>query len=92
MASSAITRVKEKAKVTLSIPEGNKIELDGFDRAVVGDKVVLMCFGEVTSVAENAEEWERGKRMSMTIQKCRIDGPATKTTINDAIKAAIKTV
>jgi len=85
-------RTKEKPKLDVYIPEDSTVSADGFKNLSVGDKVMVMVFGDVSSVSENRDEWDRGKRMSVIIQKCRIENPATKTTITDAIKAVAKTV
>jgi hypothetical protein len=88
----AIKEPKEHAKCNLNIPSGSKVKLDGFNRVGVNDKVRMLVTGTVKEIADSAEEWSPGKRMTIHVTKCKVTGPQKKTTIDDAIKASVDKV
>lgn len=83
---------KEHAKCNLNIPSDSKVKLDGFNRVGVNDKVRMVVTGTVKEIADSAEEWSPGKRMTIHITKCKVTGPSKETTIDDALKASVDRV
>jgi len=84
-----MTKIKEYAECRLQLPTESKVKLDGFNGLGVNDKVSLVVTGTVKNISDNAEEWNPSKQVMIRIKKCKIQGPAKKTSINDALKDSV---
>lgn len=87
--ATVMTKSKEHANCNLVLPIESKVKLEGFGGVGVNDKVTMVVTGTVKEISDNAEEWSPGKRMTIRIAKCKIKGPAKKTSIDDALKDAV---
>ena len=80
---------KEPPRLNLSFPQKSKVQPKGFVDVSVRDVVTVIIKGKVTSVSENADEWDPGKRLGLEITTCTIEGPPQKpVTIAKALKTA----
>jgi hypothetical protein len=84
------TMEKEEPTLNLSFPNKGKVQPKGFEEVSVNDQVVVVVKGKVTSISENVDKWDPGKRFSIKIGS--IHGPEIKTTLDAAVKEAKKKV
>ncbi len=84
-----MTKTKEYAKCNLDLPSGSEVKISGFNSIGVNDKITMVVTGTVREISENADEWDPGKHMRIRIKKCKIEGPAKKTSIDDALKDSV---
>jgi len=84
-----MAKSKEYANCNLVLPAESKVKIDGFNGVGVNDKVSMVVTGTIKEIADNAEDWNPGKRMTIRITKGRIQGPEKKISIDDALKDSV---
>ena len=89
---AVMTKTKEYANCNLVLPTESEAKLEGFGGVGVNDKVTLVVTGTVKEISDTAEPWNPGKRMTVRIKKCKIQGPDKKTSIDDALKDSVSKV
>lgn len=91
---NVMAETKEKPRLIIELPQKSKVKVKGFKDASVGDDVTVVVKGEVTSISENADSWDPGKRFGLKIAACEIIVPEAnkRVSIEDAVKAAKKKV
>jgi len=89
---SVSKRMKEPPSLNLFFPDGGKVQPKGFSEVNMDDDVTIVIKGKVTSLANNPDAWDKGKRIGARISSCEILGPDKKTSFDKAIKKARKTV
>lgn len=93
MADSYETQEKKRASCNLYFGEKAPVQPKGIVDLNLKDDVTVIVKGRLTSLSlPDPSSYERGTRMEMIMTSCKIVGPEQKVTLEDAIKAAKKTV
>ena len=80
------TRIKEYPKCELRFLKEGKLSPSGFNSVGVNDEVTLIITGTVKEIADSAEEWNPGKRLTVKMNKCNIKIPVKKKSMSDALE------
>lgn len=80
---------KEKPNASFRVPKGAGLKMTGFKDLSVDETVTITIKGKVKEISDRGgESWDPGQRFEVQMSSCKIQGPAKKTSIGDAIKAS----
>ena len=86
------TEIKEKPSVSFNFGEKAKVQPKGFENININDDVTVITKGRVKSISDKSDRWDMAKRFSIELTSCQIVPPEKKVTLDDAVKAARKSV